>query len=79
MMQFIKKLLSIKKGGYLKIFEGIEDIVSVSQLCKMLHIGKNTAYDLLRNGEIKSVKIGKVYKIPKKCVIEYLENYHNRP
>ena len=35
-------------------------------------IGKKTAYDLLQSGEIKHVKIGKSFKIPKVCIIEYL-------
>ncbi len=35
-------------------------------------IGKTTAYELLRGGEIESVKIGRKYLIPKNSVIEYL-------
>ena len=48
------------------------DILTVDELCKVLKIGKNTAYALLKSGEIKSVKIGRVYKIPKRSVIKYL-------
>ena len=48
------------------------DVLNVKQLCEVLDIGKNTAYKLLKNGEIKSVKIGHVYKIPKKYVKEYI-------
>ena len=40
----------------------------------MLDIGKNYAYTLLRSGEVKSFKIGKVYKIPKICVQQYIRN-----
>ena len=49
------------------------DILTVEEFCEVLRIGKNTAYKLLKNGEIKSIKIGKVYKIPKKSVKKYLE------
>ena len=48
------------------------DVLNVKQLCEVLGIGKNTAYSLLKNGEIKCVKIGHVYKIPKKYVKEYI-------
>lgn len=48
------------------------DILTVDELCEVLKIGKNTAYALLKSGEIKSVKIGRVYKIPKRSVIKYL-------
>lgn len=58
-----------KKG----IFANYPDVVGVKQMCAMLGgIGKKTAYDLLKNGDIRYVKIGKSYKIPKLCVIEYL-------
>ena len=49
------------------------DVLTVEELCEVLRIGKNTAYKLLKNNDIKSVKIGKIYKIPKKSVRKYLE------
>lgn len=55
------------------MLKNYKDILSVEDLCEILSIGKNTAYRLLRLGEIKSVRIGKVYKIPKECLINYLK------
>ena len=55
------------------MFNSYPDILSVKQLCEILDIGKNTAYRLLQSGEIKSIKIGKVYKIPKKEVRRYID------
>ena len=52
-----------------------KDILTVEELCEVLKIGKNTAYTLLKSGEIKSVKIGRVYKIPKKNVVKYLTSH----
>ena len=54
------------------MFNSYSDVLSVKQLCEILDIGKNTAYKLLQSGEIKSIKIGKVYKIPKKEVRRYI-------
>ena len=52
---------------------GYPDVVSVRQMCIMLGgISMKTAYKLLGNGEIHHLKIGKSFKIPKICVIEYL-------
>ena len=48
------------------------DVLNVKQLCEVLDIGKNTAYKLLKNREIKALRIGTVYKIPKREVIKYL-------
>ena len=72
-------IFSKYKKGFINIFGDYKDIVTVNELCEMLNIGKNTAYELLQSGAIKSIKIGKVYKIPKKYVQEYIENFQNRP
>ena len=57
-----------------KIFSNYPDVVSLHDLMKMLNIGRNTAYRLLQNGKLKSIKIGKQYRIPKQFIIEYLES-----
>lgn len=55
------------------IFADYPDVVNVEQMCSMLGgIGKKTAYDLLHNGDIRSIKLGKSFKIPKVCIIEYI-------
>jgi excisionase family DNA binding protein len=48
------------------------DILTVGQLQQVLKIGRNTAYKLLNDNVIKSKRIGKIHKIPKSNVIEYL-------
>ena len=48
------------------------DILTVKELMDYLAIGKNTAYELLHSKKIKSIKIGRVYKIPKTEVQEYI-------
>ena len=57
-----------------KIFSNYPDVISIPDLMKMLNIGRNTAYRLLQNGKLKSIKIGKQYRIPKQFIIEYLES-----
>ena len=48
-------------------------VMSIEELMSYLDIGKTTAYRLIRSGEIKVFKIGRIYKIPRKSVEEYLE------
>ncbi len=55
------------------IFSEYDDIVSVDDVMKMLHIGRSNVYKLLRDKEIKSIRIGVKYIIPKKSIIEFLE------
>ena len=53
--------------------ENQSDVFTVDDLTEYLSIGKTTAYKLLKSKKIKAVRIGKLYRIPKKAVDEYLE------
>lgn len=55
------------------MFEEYKDVVSIKELVKMLGIGKNKAYELINSGQIKSFKIGKIHKIPKTWIIDYIQ------
>ena len=56
-----------------QMFEKYPDVVEVDDLRVMLGgISKKLAYRLLADQEIRSVRVGRSYKIPKICVIEYL-------
>ena len=54
------------------LFADYPDIVTHSDLCRMMHISKNTAYDLLRSGNLPHFKMGHKYLIPKESVVEYI-------
>lgn len=56
-----------------EMFANYPDVVDVSRLRSMLgNIGKQTAYELVRKGTIKAIKVGKLYRIPKINVIAFL-------
>jgi len=59
------------------VFTMYPDIVSVEQMCEMLNICKTQAYIMLREGLIKSKRIGRIYKIPKIYIVQYLESDYN--
>lgn len=65
---------STKKGEKVnqELFSEYDDILSIKDVMDMLHIGKNTVYSLLRNNEIRNLKIGKRYIIPKQSVINFI-------
>lgn len=50
------------------------EVITVEELMELLYIGKNTAYRLLNSGELRAFKIGKVWKIPREAVGEYILN-----
>lgn len=56
---------------------GEQLIMEIDGLCSMLDIGKNTAYQLLNDGEIDAFKVGTVWKIPKKSVEEFVNRKCN--
>lgn len=49
------------------------EIMKFEEVMEFLNIGKNTLYTLLSGREIAAFKIGKVWKIPRKSVEEYVE------
>lgn len=57
------------------MIEQYGEILSIEELCEILAIGKNVAYRLLTEKEIKAFKIGRKWKIPKNSVKNFiLEN-----
>lgn len=49
-----------------------DEVFTIKDLIDYLAIGKNTAYKLLHEGKIEYFKIGRVYKISKESVQEYV-------
>ena len=56
------------------IRDAYSDLITVDELCDMLAIGKNTAYNLLNAKKIKAFRIGRTWKIARQAVIDYI--YH---
>ena len=49
-------------------------VLTVEDLARILAISKNTAYELVRSRKIRSVKIGRTYRIPRSALQEYLNS-----
>lgn len=61
------------------MFEQYNDIMSVYDVADALIVGKNRIYELLESGSLPGFRIGRVWKIPKKSLEEYvLNNAKNR-
>lgn len=61
------------KDLYKLMFTEYPDIVDADQLGKMLGgVSVKTVYRLLKKGTIKSLHVGREYRIPKVFVIEYM-------
>jgi excisionase family DNA binding protein len=42
------------------------------EVARMLSIGRTAVFELIRTGELRSVKIGKSRRIPAEAVVEYV-------
>ena len=54
------------------MLEKYNDTLKVKELCEVLNIGENKAYELLKTKTIYSIRCGRKYIIPKISVINYL-------
>lgn len=66
---YMKGGVTIDNGN---MFVDYPDIVSIDELQSMLNIGRNTAYKLLKDNLIKTIKVGKKYIIPKASVVNFV-------
>lgn len=53
------------------------DMITINELCELLMIGRTTAYKLLQSGDLKAFKIGKVWKISRASVEQYIKERSN--
>ena len=44
----------------------------VEELMPILGIGRNTAYELVRSGKLRSIRVGRQIRIPKAEVLRFL-------
>lgn len=53
-------------------FDDLPLTLRVEELMPILNIGRNTAYELIRCGQLHSIRVGRQLRIPKQAVIDYL-------
>lgn len=57
---------------YETMFKEYPDVVTVNEIRKMLGIGRDKVYRLIREGKIKSIPNGRIIKVSKNAVIDYI-------
>lgn len=64
------------------MLEQYDDILTTEEACEALRIGYNALYALLNSGELKGYRNGRLWRVPKLAIQEYiiasanLQNYH---
>ncbi len=64
-------------GSNYHSFDDLPLTLRVEDLMPILGIGRNTAYELVRSGQIKSIRIGRNIRIPKAEVLTFLNHSLN--
>jgi excisionase family DNA binding protein len=59
--------------GNLEVESDAADIVyTVTEAARRLKVGRTTMYELISTGEVGSVTIGRLRRVPAQCIEEYL-------
>lgn len=54
------------------MFEEYSDVLTAEEACEALRIGYNALYDLLNSGKLKGYRNGRVWRIPRLALQEYI-------
>ena len=54
------------------MFDYYDVLITPEDVANILGCGMNTTYKHLKTGKIKAMRIGRVWKIPKRAVQEYI-------
>ena len=57
---------------WLLLLSEYPDILTVEEACEALRMGYNAMYDLLNSGKLKGFRNGRVWRIPKLAIKEYI-------
>lgn len=60
--------MSTKSGATARRTSGPRLLLTVEETAEMLHIGRSKIFDLIRRGDLDSVKIGRLRRVPADAV-----------
>ena len=53
-------------------FDNLPLALTVLEAGQVLRVGRNVAYELVRSGQLRSVRVGKNIRIPRDALADYL-------
>lgn len=60
------------RGGKILNTNNIPDVLTINDLQDVLKIGRSTAYTIVKSGELKTIRIGRLIRIRREDLIDYL-------
>ena len=58
---------------YNLFFEDYPDVLTTAHLREILNISDKTLFRLLKSNKLRSIQVGKCYRVPKLFLLQYLE------
>ncbi len=54
-------------------FDNLPLALTVLEAGQVLRVGRSVTYELIRSGQLRSVRIGRSIRIPRDALVEYLQ------
>ena len=54
------------------MLENYDDLLTIEETCEALKMGRSAVYALLHSGSLKGFRNGRVWRVPKLAVQEYI-------
>lgn len=54
-------------------FESLPLLLTVGEMAQVLRIGRNPAYQLVKDGSIQSIRVGRSIRIPRNALVQFVE------
>ena len=54
------------------MFDYYDTLITPEEAAELLGCGMNTIYKILRSGKLKAMRIGRIWKFPRRAVQEYI-------
>ena len=65
-------ILISQRDAYRIMFKDYPDVLNIDEMCGILGISTKTGYQLLKDGKVQNLKVGRSYRIPKIHLMTYL-------
>ena len=50
-----------------------DEFLTVDEACELMKVGHNAIYKLLRSGELQGIRNGRVWRIPKYSIVDFVK------
>lgn len=54
-------------------FDSLPLLLTVGEMASVLRIGRNPAYQLVRDGSIQSIRVGRSIRVPRNALVQFIE------